>query len=47
MQIMKDAVVVPILSQKTPVFHSSRVQNFVFLPSSQQGDVTNVWLKGA
>ena len=46
-QIMKDAVVVPILSQKTPVFHSSRVRNFIFLPSSQQGDITNVWLSGA
>lgn len=47
LQIMKDAVVVPILSQKTPVFHSSRVRNFIFLPSSQQGDITNVWLSGA
>lgn len=47
MQIMQDAVVVPILSQKTPVFHSSRVRNFIFLPSSQQGDITNVWLSGA
>jgi ABC-type transport system substrate-binding protein len=47
LQIMKDAVVVPILSQKTPVFHSSRVENFIFLPSSQQGDITNVWLNGA
>ena len=46
LQIMKDAVVVPILSQRTPVFHSSRVRNFIFLPSSQQGDVTNVWLSG-
>lgn len=47
MQIMKDAAVVPILAQKTPTFHSSRVENFLFLPSSQNGDITNVWLKGA
>jgi ABC-type transport system substrate-binding protein len=47
LQVMKDAVVVPILNQKTPVFHSSRVRNFIFLPSSQQGDITNVWLSGA
>ncbi|MGH7765728.1 MAG: ABC transporter substrate-binding protein [Candidatus Dormibacteraceae bacterium] len=47
MQVMRDAVVVPILSQRTPVFHSSRVKNFIFLPSSQQGDITNVWLSGA
>lgn len=23
------------------------VENFRFLPSSQNGDITNVWLKGA
>jgi len=46
MQIMKDAAVVPVLDQSAPVFHSSRVQNFVFFPFISQGDITNVWLKG-
>ncbi len=46
MQIMKDAAVVPVLDQQASVFHSSRVQNFVFFPFISQGDITNVWLKG-
>jgi ABC-type transport system substrate-binding protein len=45
MQIMKDAVVVPILDQQTTVYHSTRVQNFIFSLFQQQGDVTNVWIK--
>jgi peptide/nickel transport system substrate-binding protein len=45
MQIMKDAAVIPVLNQQTPVFRSTRVQNFVYFPFSQQADVTNVWLK--
>jgi hypothetical protein len=43
---MKDAAVVPVLDQSAPVFHSSRVQNFVFFPFTSQGDITNVWIKG-
>jgi ABC-type transport system substrate-binding protein len=45
MQIMQDAVVIPVLDNSTSVFHSTRVQNFIFSLFSQQGDVTNVWLK--
>jgi peptide/nickel transport system substrate-binding protein len=45
-QIMKDVAIVPILIQQTAVFHSSRVQNAIFFPFSQQLDITNVWLKG-
>ncbi|MGA7911591.1 MAG: ABC transporter substrate-binding protein [Candidatus Dormiibacterota bacterium] len=45
MQIMQDAVVIPVLIQQTSVFHSTRVQNFVFNLFQQQGDITNVWLK--
>jgi ABC-type transport system substrate-binding protein len=45
MQIMTDAAVIPVLNQQTPVFRSTRVQNFVYFPFSQQADVTNVWLK--
>lgn len=45
MQVMQDAVIIPILNQQTPVFHSSRVQNFAFFPFFQQGDPSNVWLK--
>jgi peptide/nickel transport system substrate-binding protein len=45
MQIMQDAAVIPVLNQQTPVFRSTRVQNFIYYPFSQQGDITNVWLK--
>jgi ABC-type transport system substrate-binding protein len=45
MQIMQDAVVIPVLIEQTSVFHSTRVQNFVFNLFQQQGDVTNVWIK--
>ena len=45
MQIMQDAAVIPVLDQENPVFRSSRVQDFVVFPFSNNGDVTNVWLK--
>jgi peptide/nickel transport system substrate-binding protein len=45
MQIMQDAVIIPLLDQQTSVFHSTRVQNFIFNLFQQQGDVTNVWIK--
>jgi peptide/nickel transport system substrate-binding protein len=45
MQIMQDAVVIPVLVQQTSVFHSTRVQNFIFNLFQQQGDMTNVWIK--
>jgi ABC-type transport system substrate-binding protein len=45
MQVMKDAAVVPMLDQETPIFHSSRVQNFINMAFWQNGDPTNVWLK--
>lgn len=45
MQIMQDAVVIPVLDEQTSVFHSTRVQNFVFSLFMQQGDMTSVWLK--
>jgi ABC-type transport system substrate-binding protein len=45
MQIMQDAVIIPVLDEQTSVFHSTRVQNFIFNLFQQQGDVTNVWIK--
>jgi peptide/nickel transport system substrate-binding protein len=45
MQIMQDAAVIPVLNQQTPIFRATRVQNFIYFPFSQQGDITNVWLK--
>ena len=45
MQIMQDAVVIPILDEQTSVFHSTRVQNFIFSLFMQQGDMTSVWIK--
>ena len=47
MQIMQDAAIVPVLNQQTYVFHSKRVQNFIFLPFSQTGDITNLWMKSS
>ncbi len=45
MQIMKDAAFVPFQSQSTPYYHSSRVQNPIFMPLAQNYDLTNLWLK--
>ncbi len=45
MQIMQDAAIVPVLDQQAPVFHSSRLQNFIYFPFSTNGDVTNLWIK--
>ncbi len=44
MQIMKDAAIVPLQTQKTALYRSSRVQNAIFLPFSQAYDITQVWL---
>ena len=44
-QIMKDAATVPIEVQKWTVYHSSNVQNCVFLFLTLNCDVTQVWLK--
>jgi ABC-type transport system substrate-binding protein len=43
-QIMKDAAIVPLQTQKTALYRSSRVHNAIFLPFSQAYDVTQVWL---
>ncbi|WP_239161660.1 ABC transporter substrate-binding protein [Acrocarpospora phusangensis] len=42
--IMADAPIVPVISQNVPTFHSSRVQNAVYSPLSQQFDYTQLWL---
>ena len=44
MQIMKDAAIVPLQTQKTALYRSSRVQNAIFLPFSQNYDITQIWL---
>jgi len=44
MQIMKDAPFIPFQTQLTPLFHSSRVHNAIFLPFSEQYDITSIWL---
>ena len=49
MQIMKDAAIVPIMSQNFPSYASSRVKEAgastaVFAPNIGQTDPTNVWL---
>ncbi|MGH8835854.1 MAG: ABC transporter substrate-binding protein [Actinomycetes bacterium] len=45
MQIMKDAAFIPFQTQKTAIYHSSRVQNTIFFPFSQNYDLTQVWLQ--
>jgi peptide/nickel transport system substrate-binding protein len=47
MQIMKDAAIVPFMAQYTPWYHSTRVKNAIWYPTSQQFDLTNLWLSGS
>jgi ABC-type transport system substrate-binding protein len=42
--VMQDAAIVPFQTQQTAIFHSSRVHNAIFLPFSQNYDVTQLWL---
>jgi peptide/nickel transport system substrate-binding protein len=44
MQIMKDAAIVPFMNNNTPLYHSSRVKNVIYMPGAQQFDVTQLWL---
>jgi ABC-type transport system substrate-binding protein len=44
LQIMRDAAIVPIETQKVPIFHSSRVHNAIYSPFSENYDITNLWL---
>ncbi|MEO6309577.1 MAG: ABC transporter substrate-binding protein, partial [Leifsonia sp.] len=44
-KVMTDAIVIPIASPRSNVYHSDRVQNFVPYALSVQGDWTNVSLK--
>ena len=49
MQIMKDAAIVPMLSQNFPQYSSSRVRGVgfataIFAPNIGEPDITNVWL---
>lgn len=43
-QIMKDAAIVPFMSNNVPLYHSTRVKNAIYAPSTQQFDVTQLWL---
>ena len=44
MQIMKDAAIVPFMNNNVPLYHSSRVKNAIYVPTSQLFDVTQLWL---
>jgi peptide/nickel transport system substrate-binding protein len=44
-QVMKDAAVFPITSPLAANYHSSAVQNAVYMPVYLQFDPTNVWLR--
>ena len=43
-QIMAAAAVIPLETQLTTLYHSARVHNAIFLPLTQQYDITQVWL---
>jgi len=45
-QVMADAAAVPVGSQKTAIYHSTRTHNCVFNFFTQNCDITNVWLSG-
>jgi hypothetical protein len=45
--VMRDAAIIPIETQKLPLFHSSRVQHAIYSPFSENFDVTNLWLSGS
>ena len=41
---MKDAPFIPFQTQLTALFHSARVHNAIYVPNSEQYDVTQIWL---
>ena len=41
---MADAPIIPFQTQLTPLFHSTRVHNAIYLPFSNAYDITQVWL---
>jgi peptide/nickel transport system substrate-binding protein len=43
-QIMKDAAIVPFMNNNVPLYHSTRVKNVIYVPGTQQFDVTELWL---
>jgi ABC-type transport system substrate-binding protein len=43
-QVMKDAAFIPFQTQLTALFRSARVHNAIFLPFSEQYDITQLWL---
>lgn len=43
-QIMKDAAIVPLMNNDTPLYHSSRVKNVIYDPRSIEFDITQLWL---
>jgi ABC-type transport system substrate-binding protein len=47
MQIMRDAAIIPIETQRLPLFHSSRVHDAIYSPFSENFDITNLWLSGS
>jgi len=42
--VMKDAPFVPFQTQLTAIFRSARVHNAIYLPFSEQYDLTQIWL---
>jgi peptide/nickel transport system substrate-binding protein len=45
--VMADAPWVPVATGKQPLYHGKRVKNWVYYPSGNNADLTNVWLGDA
>jgi ABC-type transport system substrate-binding protein len=43
-KIMSDAPFIPFQTQLTPIFRSARVHNAIFVPFSEEYDITQIWL---
>jgi peptide/nickel transport system substrate-binding protein len=43
-QVMKDAVIVPFMTQDTPLFASTRLHNLIYSPISELYNPTQIWI---
>jgi ABC-type transport system substrate-binding protein len=43
-KVMADAPIIPMNTELTPIFRSARVHNAIYIPFSEQYDITQIWL---
>jgi len=46
-RVMEDAVIVPLIQQNVPIYHSSRLRNCIYWMPGLNCDITQVWIQGA